>query len=164
MRATKEPNGAAADPEATRIGYMTSQAIKLKLPAALKCRLIEIAEAGMLGSTVEEVILHLTRDALHRDWLAHEAQRAPLSIPPEPRPAVQCQITEPLLQIPERTDKRLLRLPEVCERIGLRRSTLYRMITLHNFPVPRKLGKKTVAWLECDVNAWIDSKRSDGAG
>lgn len=56
--------------------------------------------------------------------------------------------------------ERLIRIHEVCGRIGVCKSTLYRMVSLNSVPPPKKLGGRTIAWLEADVDAWIDSRRT----
>lgn len=57
------------------------------------------------------------------------------------------------------TDRpRLIRLPEVLNRVGLSRSTVYNRVSTGSFPAPIKLGEKSVAWLEADVDAWIHDR------
>jgi prophage regulatory protein len=60
---------------------------------------------------------------------------------------------------------RLLRLPEVMDRVGLRRSAIYQRMSEGRFPKSRSLGPKCAVWLEAEINAWINSisKRSDDA-
>lgn len=50
---------------------------------------------------------------------------------------------------------RLLRVAEVCERIGLRKTTIYKMIARGTFVSPVRLGPRTVAWRSDDVDRWI---------
>lgn len=38
------------------------------------------------------------------------------------------------------------RLPAVCERYGLSRSAIYRMMEKDQFPAPVKIGPRAVAW------------------
>ena len=49
---------------------------------------------------------------------------------------------------------KLLRLPDVLERVALERSALYERIKAGAFPAPTKLGSASV-WLESDVDEWI---------
>lgn len=51
--------------------------------------------------------------------------------------------------------KRLLRLPEVLDRTGLSRSTLYADST---FPKPVKIGERAVAWVEDEIKDWVDAR------
>ena len=40
----------------------------------------------------------------------------------------------------------LLRLPNVMRLTGLARSTIYKLIAAGEFPAPRKLTRRAVAW------------------
>lgn len=53
---------------------------------------------------------------------------------------------------------RLLRLPAVCERTGLGRSRVYRLIQEGFFPAPVQLGVRSVAWPENEIEAWIEER------
>ena len=57
-----------------------------------------------------------------------------------------------------RTPERLIRLPEVRRRVGLGRSTIYRLMDLGAFPKARKLGLRAIAWSEAEVDGWIEGK------
>ena len=50
---------------------------------------------------------------------------------------------------------RLLRLPEVMDRVGLRRSAIYQRMNEGRFPRCRSLGPKCSVWVEAEINAWI---------
>ena len=54
----------------------------------------------------------------------------------------------------------LLRLPQVLERTGLSRSSLYEKIAAREFPAPVKIGARAVAWVSSEVAAWIESRPS----
>ena len=53
---------------------------------------------------------------------------------------------------------KILRLPQVKERVGLSRSTIYLRISKGEFPAPISLGGRAVGWLESDVNQWLVQK------
>ena len=53
---------------------------------------------------------------------------------------------------------RILRLPAVMERTGLKRSTLYDWMRQGTFPQPIKLGERAVGWPESAVAEWIASR------
>ena len=55
--------------------------------------------------------------------------------------------------------RRVLRRPEVEERVGLARSTLYKLIGLGQFPEPIRLGTNSVGWLEEDIENWLASRQ-----
>lgn len=50
---------------------------------------------------------------------------------------------------------RLLRMPEVLERVAFSRSSLYRAFESGRFPSPVKLGQRSVAWRESEVSRWL---------
>jgi len=50
---------------------------------------------------------------------------------------------------------KLLRLPQVMDLVGLRRTEIYRRISNGTFPSPVHLGARAVAWVESDIEAWI---------
>lgn len=50
---------------------------------------------------------------------------------------------------------RLLRLPEVIARVGLRRSAIYQRMSEGRFPRSRSLGPKCAVWVEAEIDEWI---------
>lgn len=60
-----------------------------------------------------------------------------------------------LPQVP--SPARLLRLPEVMDRVGLRRSAIYQRMSEGRFPKSRSLGPKCAVWVEAEINEWIQS-------
>ena len=52
---------------------------------------------------------------------------------------------------------RLLRLPEVIDRVGLRHSAIYQRMSEGRFPKSRSLGPKCTVWVEAEVEEWIRS-------
>ena len=64
--------------------------------------------------------------------------------------------------LPDRTDDipappvpRLIRLPEVMSRVGLKRSAIYQRMSEGRFPKSRSLGAKCAVWVEAEIDAWI---------
>ncbi len=57
----------------------------------------------------------------------------------------------------ERTNPptRFLRLPEVMERTGLSRSTIYVRLAAGRFPRPVALGGRAVGWIEAEIEEWV---------
>ncbi|HEC8328466.1 AlpA family transcriptional regulator [Providencia rettgeri] len=53
------------------------------------------------------------------------------------------------------TENRLLRLPEVTLLTGLPTSTIYLKMKSNDFPKQMKIGSRSVAWLESEINEWI---------
>lgn len=56
--------------------------------------------------------------------------------------------------------ERLLRLPEVMERVGLKRTAIYQRMREGRFPQSRSLGSRCTVWVESEVNDWISSVKS----
>jgi prophage regulatory protein len=57
----------------------------------------------------------------------------------------------------------ILRFPQVVERTGLPRSTIYAKLADDNFPRPIKLGARSVGWLEAEIQGWLDQRISESA-
>jgi prophage regulatory protein len=55
-------------------------------------------------------------------------------------------------------ERRVLRLPEVMRRVGLSRSTIWRLVRREEFPKPIPLSKNAQGWFEEEVNAWLTEK------
>ena len=57
---------------------------------------------------------------------------------------------------------RIVRLKEVCDLIGLSRSSVLRLSQRAESDFPRKisLGLHAVGWLEADVRAWVEARRN----
>jgi prophage regulatory protein len=54
--------------------------------------------------------------------------------------------------------QRFLRLAEVRQRVPYSRSTIYQLIAQGRFPKPVSLGARAVAWLESEIDAWIEAR------
>ena len=53
---------------------------------------------------------------------------------------------------------RVLKLPEVIQATGLSRSTIYLRMTEKTFPSHIKLGRRSVGWLEKEVQEWLEQR------
>ena len=61
--------------------------------------------------------------------------------------------------------KRLVRLPEVLHRTGQNTVDVYAGMKAGTFPKSVPIGKRTVGWVESEVETWIAAKiaaRDDG--
>ena len=56
------------------------------------------------------------------------------------------------------SSKNILRLPQVVQKTGLSRATIYAYIKKNQFPVQLSLGERSSGWLESEVENWIDSR------
>jgi prophage regulatory protein len=55
-------------------------------------------------------------------------------------------------------NNRCLRLAQVIERIGIKETALRQMMARGEFPPPFKIGIRAVAWLQSDVDRWIEER------
>ena len=62
------------------------------------------------------------------------------------------------------TGERLLRLPDVEARTGLKKSAIYAGVKDKSFPEPCKLGPRAVAWPASAIDAWIAGKIAGARG
>ena len=51
--------------------------------------------------------------------------------------------------------KKILRLPEVIQKTGLSRSTIYLLINRGEFTQQIKLSPRTMGFLESEIDEWI---------
>lgn len=56
------------------------------------------------------------------------------------------------------TEDKILRLPQVIARVGLKKTAIYKMIAVNDFPKQVKLGTHASGWLESDIQKWILNK------
>jgi prophage regulatory protein len=54
--------------------------------------------------------------------------------------------------------QRILRLPDVIERSGLSRATIYALKARGEFPPSVKISTHAVGWLESDINDWLSTR------
>jgi prophage regulatory protein len=59
--------------------------------------------------------------------------------------------------------EKLLRLPDVCAAIGMRKAGIYKAIREQRFPPGIKLGKRAVAWPDSVVQGWIAERIAEAA-
>ena len=55
--------------------------------------------------------------------------------------------------------QRLIRRPEVEDRVGLITATIYRLMRRGQFPKPIEIhGPQCVGWIESEIDEWIAAK------
>ena len=50
------------------------------------------------------------------------------------------------------------RRPQVQARTGIPKATMYAMMAMGTFPRPIKIGARAVAWLDSDIDRWIEAR------
>jgi len=63
----------------------------------------------------------------------------------------------------QKTSPRLLRLNSVLQRTPISKSEIYRRVRAGTFPAPIRLGARAVAWLESDIDQYIQKLAQDSA-
>lgn len=58
----------------------------------------------------------------------------------------------------------LIRLSEVQRRTGFSKAWIYRLITDGKFPSPVKIGSRSVAFIESEINHWINERIEETRG
>ena len=53
---------------------------------------------------------------------------------------------------------RILRLPEVINRVGLKRAAIYLYVERGQFPKQISLSARAVGWVEHEVDAWVAAR------
>jgi prophage regulatory protein len=51
-----------------------------------------------------------------------------------------------------------LRFPDVKARSGLSRTTIHRLVKAGDFPAPKRIGNRAVAWLSSDFARWCEGR------
>jgi prophage regulatory protein len=104
-----------------------------------------------------EIVRRITDDArvlsdVHREISAVLSQLWTLKSE-TPRPPVPALTSEPT------SEARFLRFPEVAKRIGLSRSSVWRLQRAGRFPQHRRVSPNTVGWWEPEIEAWLQSRQ-----
>ncbi|MFJ5331692.1 helix-turn-helix transcriptional regulator [Pectobacterium versatile] len=60
--------------------------------------------------------------------------------------------------------KRLIRLPEVMSKTGFSKAWIYRLIRKKHFPSPIKTGSRSIAFVESEVDGWIELRIAESRG
>ncbi|MFO1430525.1 MAG: AlpA family phage regulatory protein [Candidatus Competibacteraceae bacterium] len=58
--------------------------------------------------------------------------------------------------------KQIIRLPEVVERYGLSKATIYRQVKKGRFPAPVSLTEKLIGWRQEDLDQWAQGLAPSG--
>lgn len=53
---------------------------------------------------------------------------------------------------------RLIKIKVVMDMTGLGRSTIYKFMAEGSFPMPVRLSTRSVAWVESEIQNWIQEK------
>jgi len=98
-----------------------------------------------------------------RDPPRRERPRGPWSRARRPRRRSREMIEQPM-EHGTSPPTRFLRLPDVQDRTGLSRSTIYVRLGQGRFPRPVSLGSRAVGWVEAEIDAWIRERIEESRG
>ncbi len=59
---------------------------------------------------------------------------------------------------------KIVRLPQVIQKTGLSRSTLYSLINSGDFPQKIKLSPRAMSFLESEIDSWIADRVTASKG
>ena len=91
----------------------------------------------------------------------YDAALIPIAPPQVPKPATPRRAEQPgppANTASKPTGLRYLRLRDVCERVGVGPSTIYKMMATGAFPRQVKLSVRTAAWIESEVEAFMNAR------
>lgn len=60
--------------------------------------------------------------------------------------------------------KALIRLSEVQRRTGYSKAWIYRLISQKRFPSTVKIGSRSIAFIESEIDDWIDKRIAESRG
>jgi len=53
---------------------------------------------------------------------------------------------------------KVIRLPQVADRVGIAKSTVWKWIKTKGFPRPTRLSPRVSVWKMSEVDAWLDAQ------
>lgn len=56
------------------------------------------------------------------------------------------------------SNDRILRWPEVHQRVGICRSHVHNLVSQEKFPPPIKLGERASGWVEREIDDWLQKR------
>ena len=59
---------------------------------------------------------------------------------------------------------RFIRWPDVKISTGLSRATIWRLEKAGKFPPRKRIGAKSIAWLQSEISAWMETRATVGRG
>lgn len=58
----------------------------------------------------------------------------------------------------------LIRLPEVQRRTGYSKAWIYRLLKEERFPKSIKIGSRSIAFIESEIDEWINQRIAESRG
>ena len=101
------------------------------------------------------------REAAHHNAAAHPAQKGDHSGATVSADGAGEFLARPDVRAPVQPrgpPSRMLRFPDVIERTGLSRTTIWRRVKAGTFPAPVQLGANSIGWPELAIIEWVESR------
>ncbi len=67
------------------------------------------------------------------------------------------EIQELIVRTRRITDDRILRLPQVREKVGRANATIWKDVSEGTFPPPISIGPRAVGWYNSELSAWLEA-------
>ncbi|CNG45395.1 helix-turn-helix transcriptional regulator [Yersinia enterocolitica] len=58
----------------------------------------------------------------------------------------------------------LIRMPETMRRTGYGKAWIYKLIAQGRFPKPVKIGSRSIAFVESEIDEWINQRIAESRG
>ena len=113
-----------------------------------------VAQVAELSARISEVSKRLRQDSTILFELQQELSRALQST------WLVCGESLPAAPPPGVDGPRMLRLADVVNKVGLSRSSIWKMVREQRFPQPRRLAIRAVRWVDCEIDEWLRSRKS----
>ena len=82
--------------------------------------------------------------------------------PAQPTPGITPQPHDDRVTVTPAQPVKLIRLPEVEARTGLKKSSVYAGMKARTFPPCLRIGARAVAWKSSDIDRWISERVTTG--
>lgn len=64
--------------------------------------------------------------------------------------------------VPAAAGTRILRLDEVCAKLGLRKTVIYQMAAAGELPSQVRITARAVGWVESEIDEWLEQRIAQG--
>jgi len=55
----------------------------------------------------------------------------------------------------------IIKIKDLPKKVGLSRSSIYRLVRLGQFPTPIKLSERSSGWFESEIDQWLADKATN---
>jgi len=120
--------------------------------------LVERLRVDFGRRTIGELIQDREAAAFEIERLTRELAQLRSNISTRPAQRTERTVAASLRGREPKDPRVLLRLREICEIVGLSRSSIYKAIQERRFPKPVHAGVRAVRWRSRDIDLWLNAK------